>query len=1291
MTHPRPQTDKASSDAELRSRTDEVNCFNRTAAGRELRMIELENEVNELCQRHGEAERYPFASRAYQAVESLGALDQRRAALKRMDEPVHSPKAAQRLNSELRESTDRYGTILESMDDGFCIVEKVLGEADELLDFRYVEANPAFVAQSGANDAAGVVGKTIRQLFPGISEDWFATYDTVLRTGESLRFERELIPGERVLELFVFQVAVKTHRGLAIIFKDITKRKHAEEALRDSEAFNRSIIKSSPDCIKVLDLEGNLLSMLSGQELLGIEDIQPFLNTSWIDFWKDGDRAAARAAIHAALAGGKGNFVGFFRTPLGQPKWWDMVISPILDLNGKPARLLAVSRDVTQRRQAEMNLAFLASVSQDLVRWANVDEMMQTVGAKMAGHLQLSLCAFAEINETAKQVVINHDWHSEHVPGLVGVHRLADFVEDEFIRVARAGEVIVVRNTAADPRTEPGKFAALKIASFLCVPLIQDGQWRFALCLYKSVAYDWREDEIALTRELTARIWTRLERLRAEAALRESEQRYRTLFESIDEGFCIIEKVEDDADALTGEARAPLDFRYIEANAAFEVQSGVFDVVGKTIRQVVPGITDDWLLTYDAVLRTGKSTRFERELLDKGRVRELEVCTFRVQAKTRACVAVIFKDVTARKQAEQALLQRTAQFKTLIDEAPLGIYMIDADFRIRQANPTALPAFGNIPDLIGRDFAEVLHILWPKAWADANVKKFRHTLETGEPSFVPEMIEERADRQTTEYYEWQINRIALPEGGFGVVCYFRDISRRVLAQQQIRESEERYRSLFNSMDEGFCIIEMIFDEHDKPIDYRFLEVNPPFEKLTGLQDARGKRIREFTHDQEEYWFEIYGKVALTGEAIRFVNEAKSLNRWFDVYAFQIGDPASRKVAILFNNITERKKSERQLQEHAETLADLDRRKDEFLAMLSHELRNPLAPISNAVHLLRLHKNEDPVQQQARAIIERQVGQLNHLVDDLLEVSRITTGRVQLRRQQVALGGIVERAVETAQPLIAQRRHELTVSLPPQPIWLHADASRLEQVVVNLLTNAAKYTDEGGGIGLSVQQDGDNAVLRVRDSGIGIAPELLPCIFELFTQAERSLDRSQGGLGIGLCLVQRLVELHGGTVAVHSVLGHGSEFTVRLPLALACLPPSPSPLIDAVRPNSNHYRVLVVDDNVDTTQSLGDLLSLSGHEIQLAHDGPAAVAAAIAWRPDVVLLDIGLPGFSGFEVAKRIRQETTLRNIVLVALTGYGKQVDRQRSQDTGFDHHLVKPADFEEVEKILASLPQKAT
>ena len=516
------------------------------------------------------------------------------------------------------------------------------------------------------------------------------------------------------------------------------------------------------------------------------------------------------------------------------------------------------------------------------------------------------------------------------------------------------------------------------------------------------------------------------------------------------------------------------------------------------------------------------------------------------------------------------------------------------------------------------------------------------------------------------------------------------LGKRKIAQTKLFESEQRYASLFNSINEAVCIVEKVQAEPGQLLDFRYVDGNPAFTSCFGMAAEIGKTIRQLLPEPPEECLINYDSVCATGRPVRFECPYMIPGRLFELNAFRINKHESNKVAVVFNDITQRKQSETQALEQVTVLADLSSRKDEFLAMLSHELRNPLAAIFYALPLLSLHKSDDPMQLRARAIIERQAKQLNHLVDDLMEVSRITTGRVQLRQTQVTIGDIVTRAIETAQPLIAQRRHALAVSLPELPLCLSADAARLEQVVVNLLTNAAKYTDEGGRISLGVQQEGDSAVLRIRDNGIGIAPELLPCIFDLFTQAERSLDRSQGGLGIGLCLVQRLVEMHGGTVTATSTLGQGSEFVVRLPMTPALTPPPPLPLATALSPAAvKPCRVLVVDDNLDAAQALTMLLDYPGHEVHMMHDGLSALAEAVAWRPDVVLLDIELPGLNGFEVARRIRQHPLLAGMVVVAITGYGLEAARQCAREAGFDHHLTKPVSFDEIEKILAMVAEK--
>lgn len=510
----------------------------------------------------------------------------------------------------------------------------------------------------------------------------------------------------------------------------------------------------------------------------------------------------------------------------------------------------------------------------------------------------------------------------------------------------------------------------------------------------------------------------------------------------------------------------------------------------------------------------------------------------------------------------------------------------------------------------------------------------------------------------------------------------------LVSKAALQDSESRYRRLFETAKDGVLILDTETG--------RITDANPFMSELLGYSHEHflNKELWEIGLFSDKSANEAAVENLKQNGYIRYEHLPLETNRGqrveVEVVANAYREDYHKVIQCNIRDITERSRLEKLMQQQAAVVSDMHRRKDEFLAMLGHELRNPLAPISNAVQLLRLKKNKDKLQNQACTIIERQVGQLTRLVDDLLEVSRITTGKLHLQQERIALNGIVERAVETTRPLVDQRRHELTVSLSPQPIWLYADAARLEQVVVNLLTNAAKYTADGGHISIAVQPEGTEAVLRVQDTGVGIAPELLPRIFDLFTQAQRSLDRSQGGLGIGLCLVQRLVEMHGGSVEVYSALGKGSEFVVRLPMIVT--PEIQPPLVfkDSAEPTGPSLRVLVVDDNVDAAQSLGLLLEESGHDVQTAYDGLTALEVALEYRPNVVLLDIGLPGIDGFEVAKRLRQQPDLSGVVLVALTGYGQVSDKQCSQEAGFDHHLVKPANFGKLLQILATVPKKA-
>lgn len=368
----------------------------------------------------------------------------------------------------------------------------------------------------------------------------------------------------------------------------------------------------------------------------------------------------------------------------------------------------------------------------------------------------------------------------------------------------------------------------------------------------------------------------------------------------------------------------------------------------------------------------------------------------------------------------------------------------------------------------------------------------------------------------------------------------------------------------------------------------------------------------------------------------------------------------------------------------EALQEADRRKDEFLATLAHELRNPLAPISSGLHILR--SSASPAQTStALEIMERQVNQMVRLVDDLLDVARITTGKVEIRREPIDLADAIRDAIETVSPEIGQRQHPLTIEAPDAPVFVDADRTRLAQVFGNLLNNSAKYSEPGQPLSITFARDGIDAVVRVRDAGIGIHPDMLARVFDMFRQADRTGGRARGGLGIGLSLVKRIVETHGGTVTATSEgLGEGSEFVVRLPAIDA---PRVKDRAAALADGSpSRRRILVVDDNEDAAESLAALLSISGHDTRMAHDGPDAVKEAERFNPDIVFLDIGMPTLDGHETAKLIRQQPWGKEMVLIALTGWGQTEDRRRSKDAGFNHHLVKPADPAVVQKLLASL-----
>jgi len=514
----------------------------------------------------------------------------------------------------------------------------------------------------------------------------------------------------------------------------------------------------------------------------------------------------------------------------------------------------------------------------------------------------------------------------------------------------------------------------------------------------------------------------------------------------------------------------------------------------------------------------------------------------------------------------------------------------------------------------------------------------------------------------------------------GVVMVFRDVSNRKQQEEALFASKECFRQLAEERDRFFalsldllCVV---------TLDARFQRVNSSFTKTTGYTEAEllTMPVMQFIHPED-----IAGTL----------DEIEKLKRGEPSYLFETRfrckDGSYRYLSwtalpvldqqIIYasaRDITDRHKIEQELRE-------ADRRKDEFLAVLAHELRNPLVPIRNGLELLRRAKDDEAVFEQARSMMTRQLEQMVHLVDDLLDVSRISQGRMVLRRECVSLGTILDSAIETSRPLIDASGHEFLVDVPDQPIFIDADVTRMAQVVSNLLNNSAKYTEPGGHIRLKVRLTDDDVTISVIDDGMGIPTPMLPRVFDMFTQVDSSLERAKGGLGIGLTLVKRLVELHNGSVRVVSEgLGKGSTFTVRLPTVGTAM----VRLSDTgeTSPASARRRILVVDDKRDSAISMAMLLRITGNETRTAHDGLEAIEVADEFRPDVILMDIGMPKLNGYDACRRIRVEPWGRQITIIALTGWGAEKDRQLSSEAGFTSHLVKPVDPDELETILARL-----
>jgi PAS domain S-box-containing protein len=640
--------------------------------------------------------------------------------------------------------------------------------------------------------------------------------------------------------------------------------------------------------------------------------------------------------------------------------------------------------------------------------------------------------------------------------------------------------------------------------------------------------------------------------------------------------------------------------------------------------------------------------------------------------------AVLVNDITARKQTEDAMRENEERLRLALEAGQMGTW----EWNIRSNQVIWSPGL------------EAIHGLAPGTF-DGTFEAFQNDIHPDDRQRVMQQIE----RTLTDGEDHRIEyRLLLPYGatrwieGRGklfrdvdgqphrMVGVCTDVTVRRDAEIAVRESEEKFRNLADNIAQLAWMADQsgwIFWYNQRWFDYTG----------TNLEEMQGWGWQKVQHpdyvDAVTEKFRAHLEQGIVWEDTFPLRGRDGNYRWFLSRAVPIRDERNDVLRWYGTNtdITDQRQAE-------EALRAADRRKDEFLATLAHELRNPLAPIRTSLEILKRANVATEMIEESRATMDRQLSHLQRLVDDLLDISRITRDRLELRKERIELASVIHQAVETCRPLAVAAQHELQIDLPEEPIYLHADPVRLAQVFSNLLNNSCKYTEAGGHIALTVKHEGNDVVVTVADDGIGLPPEMLPRVFEMFTQVQHGSTLSQGGLGIGLTLVRRLVELHDGSIEARSAgPGKGSEFIVRLPVIKAPVPVTPT-AVKQSDSQSPKLKILVVDDNRDAAKMLSMLLKLSGHTTHLEHDGEAAVAAAESFRPDLVLLDLGLPLLSGHDAARRIRSQPWGQSMTLVALTGWGQDEDRRRSSEAGFNYHLVKPVDHAQLNELIATLHQ---
>ena len=725
-------------------------------------------------------------------------------------------------------------------------------------------------------------------------------------------------------------------------------------------------------------------------------------------------------------------------------------------------------------------------------------------------------------------------------------------------------------------------------------------------------------------------------------------------------------------------------------------------LIGKPLQQVL-GKTDAEFLDDKSAARRVMAN--DRRIMDSGIAEEVEEPvplpdgTMRIWLSRKAPqhdaegkvvgLLGISRDMTEGKLAADALRESQQFTRRVLDSLSAFVGVTTVDGTLTEANRVPLEAAG-IPasEVLGKKF-------WDCSWwnyspeIQAQMRDACERAANGE--IVRYDVPVRMAGDTRVWIDFQVAPLRDTAGRIThLIPSAVDIAERRAAEEKLRASDER--TLLATEATAVGIWEWNVPTNTIRWDaqmFRLYGIAPTLDGFVQYSDWSGALLPEDLPENERILQDTVRRGEQSRRQFRIRRRDDGAERHIESVETVRANAQGESEWVVGTNldVTEQKTSANQLRQLAADLSEADRRKDEFLATLAHELRNPLAPIRTGLQLMKMTGVPAAAVEKTRSMMDRQLTHMVRLIDDLMDVSRISRGKLELQRERVALAAVVNSAVESSGPLIAQMGQRLTVSLPMQEIYVDADMTRLAQVVLNLLNNAAKYSDRGGHVQLNVERQGSDAVITVKDSGIGIAADQLPRVFEMFTQLGGSPERSQGGLGIGLTLVKRLVDLHGGQVEARSEgLGKGSEFVVRLPVAADASRPQAPGVEDELAATKSSLRILIVDDNRDGTDSLAEMLRMMGNDTRTAYDGQQGVAVAGEYRPDVILLDIGLPILNGYEACRLIRRRPWSQDVLLIAVTGWGQDEDRRRSHEAGFDHHMVKPVDPQALMRMIAAV-----